>query len=1258
MKRTTFFLLSVSLGLSPSQGKCALLNLYQSPLFLGTSVPANVFIQLDDSGSMDWEFMMKGYWESCAYDPNITGAYSIFGTCGTFQTDDGLLRTYGNGNFRNFSYFYANSENLYSDGCSGSSTNSIEACPSAGTTDWRAYNAALNAVYYDPTVIYAPWIGNCSSGTACANASFTAARNYPVSGQSGYSTTRNLAGTKYDVWIDDHGYSGTRPLRAFSLNITNGANGVVDLWDSHITVVVNAANAQIYSTTYAPTNAGLNPTQTLQATLTGGACFNALGPPSLVTSIFNGTLSYNSTGGAGCMTLAQAQQNIANWYQYSRRRSFGARGAVGSVIDHYPNFRYGLNTINDNLFIEVPASNVSDFTAQNASIISSLLNFTWPASGTPLRSALGRVGRYYSNSLSGKANTIIQSCQQNYAILITDGYWNDGDTIPSGINDVDGDGISQTLADVANYYYKNDLNSSLANNVIPNGWDTATWQHMVTFTMGFGITGNLVAGSDGWPNPPLAINGNWGNPFSDYLAKVDDLWHAAYNSKGTYLGAQNPATAGAALANVLSNITQRSASAVPVAQNSTTLNVGSQIFQAIFDSNNWSGDVLAYPISLTGVISTTPTWSAGCLLTGGVCALPAGNNTAKDPNSRVIITRNFSGATNGIAFRWPSNYTSYKVSGSLPAGLAAFLANAPYNANTTVAAEITANQAYGQALLNYLRGDRSQETQYSGTYGFRNRSSVLGDITESPPIYVPPPYRNYSDSMETASYSAFKQTYANRTSMVYAGANDGMLHGFNATNGQELIAYIPGALQIFQNLPNLSISPYAHVNFVDGIPVEADVFYNSAWHTILVSSLGTGGQSIFAIDITNPANFSESNASQVYLWEFSDQNDADLGYITGKATIAKVKTGTNSSKWAVIFGNGYNNSKADGYASTNGKAALFILFIEGGANGAWTINSNYIKIPVGTGSVATPNGLSTPFAVDINNDFVVDYVYAGDLQGNMWRFNLTDSNPSNWAANTSLLFTASNAAAGDQPITASPIVGPHPTGIANGVMVYFGTGQYLQPTDNSSTGQVTQSFYAIWDKMAGATVNKSALVQQQILGVVTVNSNNYRVVTNNTINWNTTPSPQNLGWYINLIESTASSNNGERQISQPILRNNNLIFSTILPSTNPCQFGGSSWIMEVNSASGGSPMDSPFDTNNDGSFTAADYLTITVGGNTYSLPSGGIQSSAGLTGSPTIFMTPDKTKEVKVLSGSQGLSTFSENPGSGPTGRQNWRQLY
>jgi len=1259
----------------------ALLNLATGPILLSSSSTANVFFILDDSGSMDWEMLMaSSLWEACAYDPNV-GLYNTL-PCGS-QAFDGIQRGYGGLGYRNFVYVYRNSDNKYPSNCNDPSYNAIEACPDSGTTDWRFFSSDANLIYYNPSIDYTPWNTSCQTNILCQNASFSAARSNPKQGTIGFSLLKNLgtttlmtgfAGFPYMIWVDDKGFTGTRPGRGLGLNYNTTSNGIIDLWDSHLRIIVGANNVVVYKDSYNPNLLSINLSSSLVATLSNTtACYNILGNTDLAKQIFAGTLSYTSTDAPGCRTITAAQQNIANWYQYARRRSLASKGAISTIVNNFPNLRYGLSVINNSnkLFVEMPPAGTTDFTTQNANLLSSLMSYEWQALGTPLVPGLEMVGKYYAGSLGAHPTSpITDACQQNFTVLLSDGYW---DVSPTSVvtNDVDGDSYSVTLADVARFFYITDL-SSLANEVFPSAFDPATYQHMVTFTISFGNKGNLVdSNGNGWPDPPLLASSDWGNPLiSNSPAKIDDLWHAAFNSKGGYTAAQSPSDIIDSLSPSFSNFSNRMSSIAAVSQNSTILQTNTNIYRAQFNTQGWTGTVFAYPISINGIVSTIPAWSSACILDGGTCsspALSAANNPGVTPTNRVIITQDFqAGSKKGIPFRWPTNYTNLKVGNVLPTRIVNLLQFAPYPANTSNGNQITANQLYGQRLINYLRGDHSQEVQNNGSEGFRNRTSMLGDFINSDPLYIGPPSNFYSDTFEIAPYSTFQNTYQNRTPMVAIGANDGMLHIFNALNGSELLAYVPGNRKLNKNLPWLSKPNYTHLYFVDGSPTSADILLNNNWQTVLFDNLRNGGQGLFALNISNPANFTELNASNILLWEFSDEDDADLGYMHGKIQIAKVRTSATTTQWAAIFGNGYNNTEADGFASTTGKAALYILFINQGTDGIWTADQDYIKIPVGATNTTTPNGLAEPYLVDVHGDMIVDYIYAGDLLGNMWKFDITGTSPTTWKTKASILFTAQFANPGDQPITAAPIAQFHPLGASYGIMLYFGTGKFLEPNDNSAKNQVTQSFYGIWDQLNGSVVTKNQLLQQQILDEVTqsVDTNGdgitdstvqLRQVSNNGINWGT-PN-QNRGWYINLQAVNSSSNAGERQVSQPLLRGGNVIFTTLLPSPSVCVIGGSSWLMELNAANGGTPIAPPFDLNRDGLFDNSDYILKNSAGNAITVIPGGQKSTVGVIATPSVFLSPDKSKEIKVLSGSTGVSTVTENIGKGAAGRQTWKLL-
>ena len=490
--------------------------------------------------------------------------------------------------------------------------------------------------------------------------------------------------------------------------------------------------------------------------------------------------------------------------------------------------------------------------------------------------------------------------------------------------------------------------------------------------------------------------------------------------------------------------------------------------------------------------------------------------------------------------------------------------------------------------------------------------------------------------MESASYSAFETTYKNRTPMIYVGSNDGMLHGFRAEDGREMIAYVPS--KVYSRLSQLTSQTYSHRYFVDGSPTVGDAFYGGAWHTVLVGGLRGGGQGIYALDVTDPNAFSEASAANLVRWEFTDTNDADLGYTFSQPSIVKMANG----KWAAVFGNGYNNTEADGKASTTGHAVLYIVDIQTGAL--------IQKLDTKVGSTVTPNGLATPAPVDTNGDRVTDYIYVGDLQGNMWKFDVSGGSPNQWksaygtGAKPAPLFTAKDASGVAQPITSRPEVGKHKDG---GYMVYFGTGKYIEVGDNIPTGAQTQSFYGIRDNNATVT-GRSSLKQRTVQVVVDSGMHEYRVTNNDAIDWST-----QRGWYLELPEQ------GEKQVSDSILKDGRIIFTTLTPTTNACTGGGSSWLMVLDSMSGGRLKYSPFDVNGDDKFDKDDMVRVTEGGAPVDVIATGTRRKAGgIMSTPAIQETNDPNTEHALISDSNGdVTKTTMNTGGSNRGRVSWREL-
>lgn len=725
-----------------------------------------------------------------------------------------------------------------------------------------------------------------------------------------------------------------------------------------------------------------------------------------------------------------------------------------------------------------------------------------------------------------------------------------------------------------------------------------------------------------------------------------------------------------------------SSSASSVATNSTSLQSGSRIYQAQFNSSLWSGKLLSFKISTSGQLdSSEPEWDAGVILSNQL------------PSDRQIVTYNrdkadISTAPIGVPFTW--------------AAINALTNPMQKNALNTNGLGVVDNN--GEQRVNYLRGDKANEgisaTSFRQRYPAERSGSFLGDIVNSNPWYVGVPKAGYPGS----DYLSFRTNYLDRKPVIYVGANDGMLHGFDASvgaddkpivnvTGKEVIAYVPS--KVYENLSKLTEQDYDHRYYVDGSPMVADA-YVGGWKTILVGGLNAGGQGFYALNVTDPTEFNESKADQLVLWEFTDEDDPDLGYtfnqprklsdqIPDTAQIRKMADG----RWAVIVGNGYNNTEDDDSGactddddttpctySTTGHAVLYILFLEGGMDGTWSAGTDFIKIDTGVGSLLTPNGLATPSPIDVDGDDIVDIIYAGDLYGNLWKFDVSKTNPSDWgiALEGKPLFTAKDPGGNPQPITSSPTVTPHPNG---GFMVSFGTGKYLEVSDvdpdpNLNPPFQVQTLYGVWDKLgdeARSIANRSTLVQQAVIQSVVINNESYRITSQEPVTWvddpNTTGTDETKdGWYLDL---PSSSTTGERVAYNPLLRYGRFIATTLIPSSTPCESGGKSWVMELDYLTGGRLDSSPFDANGDGQINDSDLHTITIGNEEVPVATGGLLLDIGISPTPTVIGGGDEVvsggtaaplHEFKIFSGSTGaIQSVKENVPPGERGRINWREI-
>ena len=926
--------------------RAALLNLANVPLFMDEKVDPNIFFVIDDSGSMDWEVMTT--------DAPTGGLFTGTQPDGTNPAGSGSVKHrdsddngvadcgFGSGTFFGYTYIVEFGSVTYTD-------DGLD-CNTADEQAWRMRNNDFNPLYFDPMRTYKPWAGTDELGQVFQDMPVTAAKDDP------YRT----ASETIDLLVHNTNFLGgavprdtsdrdldTQPDGFFfyTWNDTNG-NGLFDNGEQ--------------------TEHQLN---------------NLVSDPRLNVWVPNPMLS-------PAQKAARVQQNFANWFSYYRKREYVAKAAYGEVIANATGARMGLATLHNHNTVNksIKPMNNSPTTGDKKALLDSLYKMN-SANGTPLRSALHNAGKYLDCASSPwfadcprLALSDGGACQQNFVVLMTDGFYNgslssfgnhDGDDSSSFDGGAYADDFSDTLADIAMDYYERDIHTDYPDN-LPTvaGIDNAKHQHVVTYSVSFGLNGNLTDNPD---DEEAAFA--WPDPATSDKAKIDDLRHASYNGRGEFLSAANPQSLIDALNAAIDSITQRTSSAASVALNSGSHNANSRVYQARFQTTDWSGQLLSFKLKASGEIDSQE-WDAGAELL----------NQDYD-TGRTILTLNDVNQT-GIPFRW----------NSLPAGMQDLL--------NLDSADVDDGQ--GEKRLNYLRGNRADE----GTL-FRTRLlSVLGDIINSNPFFVgSPPFNPFlvGTPLEQ-SYEDFRTSaaIANRPAMMYVGANDGMLHGFRASDAEELLAYVPST--VFGELTHLTDQNYTHRYYVDGSPTIGEAYsaFGAAcggnpkcWRTALVGSLGNGGQGYFALDVTNPTAFAEGNASNLVLWEFSDANDADLGYSFSQAAIVQLA----NDKFAAVVGNGYNNSEPDAHTSTTGHAVLYLLYLDGGLNGSWSAGSDFIKIDTGVGSVATPNGLTAPATVDIDGDYVIDFIYAGDLLGNLWRFDVRDPDPTTWQ-NPAILFTA------------------------------------------------------------------------------------------------------------------------------------------------------------------------------------------------------------------------------------------------------------
>jgi len=1284
------------------------LNISNQPIEFSGGVQSNLLFLMDDSGSMDLGIIAPNDTNNLFPDEDVSSF--VGGGMRVATGDTGC------------EYFYTHPDPDSNDGApernqarrSDNAPNGPIVPTEAffdsladdanGNVDnpgaWRAWFSGFNAIYYNPDVVYTPWQGTMDDGTTVfANVSETAAPYNPFKATSqtldlttslDYTTEFDCDNTSSGNINNDNEAANVTdffPARYYISDDTNDVddsltdNGFADPSDNHTLVEIRA------------------PADVTNCT-TGASCPN---------DAFTRTGLRTDCGGNGVAsqavtcTYAQEIQNFANWFSYYRKRDLVAKAAVSNTITP-SSARVGLGTLQNNNSVGTFITDIDDISprfdgngaidqaaidaaaARKDNLLSKLFQIS-PGGGTPLRQRLEDAGEYYDNvatSLFGgesvRPDPILDeddggSCQQNFTLMFTDGFWNgnapdvgnaDGD------NNTDHDGGSyadtfdNTLADVAMHYYEGDL--SALPNLVPtiDGVDENTAQHMTTFGFAFGVNGTLDS------NPPNRTDAfAWPSVSANSPETVDDLRHAAWNGRGSFLSANDPVSLNAALERALNQIAETSGQAAAVGASTTSFNTDTLLFQSFFDSRRWSGDVIIFGFPSGLILEDNLRFG----FTPGI------QLDRTDPDDRVIITYR---TDLGVAVPFQISRNGLNIAND---GLSA---EQIMDLRTDTDGNPETDDVLANLRIDFIKGDRSCENRDENdvaTCGdgslaglpfrargngddFGNDRGRLGDIIHSAPDFVgrplaffypdtfPFPEQDATDSND-GSYSDYEFNNQTRAGVFYVGANDGMLHAFasgtpdpqtgilspqlingNATTpGKELFGYIPSAvyspinangdLDVTKGLHKLTEQDYTHLFYVDNTPSvdPARITLNNVtqWRDILVGTLRAGGQGVFAMDVTNPDTLAtESDVIDNVLWEFNDRDpagngnttagDSDLGFTYSKPIITLVQEGSNPAQessytWVAIFGNGYNNMLDDGSASTTGNAVLYIVDLETG--------DLLDKIDTGVGKDPndandTPNGLSGVAGADIDLNGTTDVVYAGDLKGNLWKFDLRGGS-NNWdipysQGNTKKpVFEAVVSTTGSpvvsQPITTTPFITGGPVG-RGGLLISFGTGKLFETTDQSPLG--LQTFYTVWDQDPDdprdfIPFDKDDLLEQTLdvqrtdfgdgtpTETILTNSDN-DIAFDDPLN---TIIDGHLGWYLDLDAFPVGLNNdqnSERVFVDPIVIGGIVFFNSSIPDSNICAGGGDSVLYTLDRLSGGNPGFPALDFNGDGLFDSDDMV--------------------------------------------------------------------
>ncbi|QEP43337.1 hypothetical protein D5085_09515 [Ectothiorhodospiraceae bacterium BW-2] len=1192
MIRLTLSIL-VGLLLTLSQPLLGAVELSSAPLNVNPPVVPALILAVDNSGSMDAEILLRSndgaaWWHTgddsfSGRDMNdnwVAGGGVNFNRAGSASST-----------WKKFIYLFPNGTGLTSGRRAyGDSSNDHFAVPPIGAYGYVRSHQYNNS-YFNPFSLYTPWPS--LGGYTFGDSDPTAAKTDPTRGSETLNLTVNIEsnesnhrfrfyptmrlpfGVRYRDWSDGNWKSVT-------------AMGGIEPGDRQLAVSYYPATFYLTEDQSLPADFGYLPERSVVEGVIGAEALRDGATPDGAAMI---RYEIRAENFISADHYQRAIQNFANWFTYYRKRHAAARGAIGAAFADIDGFRVGAYTINSrpNPASDLLIRDLAIGAEREAFFYQIYRNFIGKG-GTPNREAVNAMRAQFSRT---DANAPIQQqCQMNFGLLFTDGYANVW--TGSGVGNRDGamgspfaDSQSNTLADIGAALYLDNPRPDLPTGRVPTpsacsgadpdpALDCNSNLHVNLFALTMGTVGtifkvDLLATADPFANPP-----NWPTHFSTRNpVHVDDLWHATINSRGMMVDAEVPQELGERFREILNEIAARlDSGATSAAASSAVLQSDTLLYTAGFRSGDWSGTLKARRIYANGSLSSE-SCDDGCWDAEEQLRL-------KGAHFRNLVAGIGGGAAVSLQFD------------QLTAAQQQVLNHHSDNSN----------DGLGAARVAWLRGVEHGSLRSRSDSG---QLRLLGDIVHSDPQY--------------------------RHDILYVGANDGMVHAFDASSGEELFGYIPTPLLLPEAgrnhapLSRLTDPNYAHSYFMDGTLTVVDVSLGGSAKTILVGGMGAGGRTLFALDVTDPANFSANDV----MWEFSH---AELGYNSGAPAVVRTSSGT----WAAIVGNGYN--------SDSGKASLFVIDLASG---------NLIK-RIGTDNQLN-NGLATPFVTDwAVNNLRAARVYAGDLFGRLWSFDLSSTNTSHWTQSSrrKILFTATDSGGSPQPITSAPYGAQVNSDEA---VIAFGSGSYFRASDGSD--HQTQSIYGILDHIDFSQESELArdqLLQQSILHRTTVTAVDgseriLRILSDLAFN-----PAIHKGWYLDM---GGVADLGERVINGPRTlgrEERRVRFTSLVPDSDPCGTGQRGFLIDVNLLTGGRAEAPVFDLNEDQKFDDNDTIELIVDGEPEKIAPSSIDFGGGEL-PITIRVADPLSDDYELICDGEGNCEFTRPSDATLTGRQSWQQL-